>query len=70
MENDNKVKAMTDLLGELKYASYPVQTMYKVLNVMEKKGIPYLLDELPEGKSLQFYSEKLDEYLVKILKQK
>lgn len=61
---------MTDLLGELKYASYPVQTMYKVLNVMEKKGIPYLLDELPEGKSLQFYAEKLDEFIVKAIKNK
>lgn len=68
-DKDNKVQSMVTLLDSLKYKSYPPAIVYKLLNAMEKHGIAYLLDELPEGKSIEFYDAKLDDYLVNIIKK-
>tara|TARA_R110000868_G_scaffold66014_14_gene197072 strand:- start:4389 stop:4610 length:222 start_codon:yes stop_codon:yes gene_type:complete len=68
-DSDDKVLAMTNLLDSLKYTSYPVPLVYKLLNALDKYGIPYLLDELPEGKGYTFYSQKLDDYIVDIIKK-
>lgn len=69
-DDDNKVMAMTHLLDSLKYSSYPIQEVYKVLNALEKHGVKYLLDELPEGETYTYYSNKLDAYIIDVIKKR
>jgi hypothetical protein len=65
---DPKLKAMYDLAQELKYAPYDVSIVKRVLTAMEHRGIVYLLDELPEGQSYDFYCKKLDDFLINVIK--
>lgn len=65
---DNKLRAMVDLLDQIKNGPYPTKLVYRVLTKLDKNGIVYLLDELPEGKSYSYYCDELDKYIVKVLK--
>jgi len=68
-ENDNKLKAMMDLLDELRIAPYPAGMLTKILITLEHRSIKYLLDDLPEGETYSFYCEKLDAHLIDIVKK-
>lgn len=59
---------MSDLLHDLKYGPYPPSAVYKLLTYVEKSGIKYLLDELPEGETYKFYCEKLDIFMANYVK--
>ena len=65
---DSKVKAMYDLIQELKYAPYDPSVIKRVLSAMEHRGIKYLLDDLPEGETYDFYCRKLDDFLISVIK--
>lgn len=66
---DDKVQAMVSLLDDIRAYPYAPDTKRKILNILETKGIPYLLDELPENLSYRIYVDRLDDYVVKLIKK-
>jgi len=68
-KNENKIKAMLDLLREFKMAPYPPSIAMRILTILERDGIVYLLDTLPEGESYKFYCDKLDQFVVDVIKK-
>lgn len=66
---DDKVQAMISLLEDIRAYPYADDTKKVLLNQLDRHAIPYLLDELPEGLTYKFYTDKLDEYVVKLIKK-
>ena len=67
---DDKVRAVLDLANDVMDSQFPPEQKRKVLTFLEKEGITYILDEIPEGHSYFFYTTAIDDYVVSKLKIK
>lgn len=67
--NDFKVQAMMSILEDLRIYPYADETKKRILTAMEKYAIVYLLDELPEDLQYKEYCNKLDDYIVNMIKK-
>lgn len=65
---DNKFGALEGLVKELSSSNYPPVIVKKMLTILEKSAIKYVLEDLPDNESVTFYNKKLDEHIVKELK--
>jgi len=67
---DPKILCLIRLAEEIADSTYPTPQKIKVLNMLEKDGITFILD-LEEGHDYKWYCEKADEFIVnKMLKLK
>jgi len=60
---DPKVLCLVRLAEEIADSTYPVAQKIKVLTMLEKDGIKFILDQ-PEGHEYKWYCEKADEFIV------
>ncbi len=66
MSEDNKFHALELVVKEFSDSDYPPPLIIKVLTLLERKGIKYILN-LPDEQPADFYNKKLDEFLAKEL---
>lgn len=68
-DDDLKVQAMQSILEDIRIYPYADETKKRILNAMDKYAVAYLLDELPENLTYKEYCNKLDEYIVNLIKK-
>lgn len=66
---DDKVMSMMSILEDIRIYPYASETKKRILTAMEDYAINYLLYELPEGLTYKEYCNKLDDFIVNLIKK-
>jgi hypothetical protein len=65
--DDPKVISLLTIVQEIADSHYETEAKKIVLTQIEKHAIDYLMKELPEGHTAQWYSDKLDDYILQLV---